>query len=453
METESKPHNYLFYIHATVVFLFPALCYSLVFFHRSAPAVLSKQMAPDFHVPVADLTIFSSMFFWIYSLMQPFGGLLADVMDPAFLITAAASIASTGSIICGISKSLTLAVFGRFIVGFGCAPTYVPFTKLLTRWYPTSLYAIFGGLALSAGGCGGIIAQAPLANFASIYGWRTAFIDIGILGFFFALLVLLFVRLDPTNYNYLPVNPEASKAVLKNSFNEKMIQLWINFKRVVSNPVYILFSLFAFTINGSYYNVLGLWGGPYIREIFPHFGDGKMLVSLSISMIFGSLILPVISNLVKSRKWVLFGSALIAFLCSLTFFLYDLKMSFTSMFITFLIWGSCTGSTLSVLFPMIIEAYDTTVASTAIGCVNIFAFIGGAVSQTISGFIIGSYDLINGIYPHSAYKYGLWTPVCIYLIIAMIVTQFLKDNMKNDVDKNEKSNDNEEIANNNLKEI
>jgi len=425
-----KPHNWVFHLHATFVFVFSSLCYALVFFHRSAPAVLSKYISEDFGVPVDKLSIFSSMFFWTYACMQPFGGLLADIIDPALIVGVSAMIASCGSLICGLSKSLTLSVLGRFIVGFGAAPTYVPICKLITRWYPLSWYAVLGGTLLAVGGCGGIIAQAPLSAFAATYGWRAAFIGVACIGVIAGILVLVTVRLDPVKFGYESVNGDEVDTNEVFSFDKKMAQLIANFKSVVSKKAYYLFSAFCFCINGSYYNILGLWGGPYIRNTFPGFSDGKMLISLSVGMIVGSLAFPPISQLFGSRKWVLLSAALIATSLSASFLFFDLKMSFTLMFGIFLVWGACTGSISSVTFPMIIETYSGAVGATAIGCVNIFAFLGGAIFQSLTGSILKNYTKPTNGYTHKGYQIGLWIPVLVFAVIGLIITVFMEDKKK-----------------------
>jgi len=428
MENKEKPTHPMFRIHSILVFVLCSLCYALVFFHRTAPAVLSKDMAPDFNVSTTSLTIFSSMFFWTYSLMQPFGGLLADIMDPAILVGCSAIIASIGSFICGKSKSLGLAVFGRFVVGFGCAPTYVPICKLLTRWYPLDWYAFFGGVVLAAGGCGGIVAQAPLAAFARAYSWRNAFVGIALIGITMGTLVLIFVRRDPKDFGYDEVNEESGMNISTASLSERFEQLLINFKTVVTKPIYYVLSVYSFMINGIYFNIVGLWGGPYIRDCFP-FKDGDMLISLSISMIVGSIILPIISNFFKTRKWVLFSTAFIALIIGIVFWLYDTRMSFTIMFTLFLIWGMSTGSVASVTFATVRENYDSSVVSTAIGCLNIFTFIGGAVFQTITGWLLNGYTRIGTAYPHEGYKNSLWLPSVIYCCIAIFMPFLIQDNL------------------------
>jgi len=422
-----QPHNWVFYTHSVLVFSFCSLCYALVFFHQSAPAVVSESMSIEFKVPPASLTIFSSVFFWTYAIMQPFGGLLADVMDPAYLIGSAAIVAASGCLICGISKSLTMAVIGRLIVGLGAAPTYVPVCKILTRWYPKRWYAIFGGLVLAIGGCGGIIAQAPLAAFAKSFGWRWAFIGVSGIGALMGILVLLFVRLDPTKFGYAPVNPDTVVRLVDRSFSEMLTDLWNNFKIVTTKPVYYFIAVYAFSMDGSFYNLLGLWGGPYIRDVFPNFGDGKMLTSLSIAMIAGSLILPIASDVLKTRKWVLFAVASVYLIISILFILFDTYMSFSLMFLCMFLWGMCTGAACSVYFPTVKEHYDASVGATAIGCTNIFAFMGGAVSQTISGIIISKYEMIGTKYPHKAYKNGLWLVIIIYSLSATVASLLISE--------------------------
>jgi sugar phosphate permease len=147
-----------FQIHRIFLTIVADLSYVFVSFNQLAPAIISRHIAEYFHRDSTELSIFSSMFFWPYALCQPFGGLLADVMDPKYLLAFSCFGSGISSLICGFSKSFVLTVFARFLAGLSCAPCYVPILRLLSRWYTTKFFPISLGILLAFGGIGAILA-------------------------------------------------------------------------------------------------------------------------------------------------------------------------------------------------------------------------------------------------------------------------------------------------------
>ena len=164
-----------FKIRRILTILVIGLSDMLVFFQRAVPTIVSEPMAQSYGVGVSDLSVFSSMFFYPYAIIQPFAGLLADVMDPRFLIGTCSLIASFGAFICGISSNLFLGCVGRLLVGIGSAPIYVPACRTIANWFPLSQYSRMVGLFCAFAGCGGLIAQGPFSLLASAIGWRWCF--------------------------------------------------------------------------------------------------------------------------------------------------------------------------------------------------------------------------------------------------------------------------------------
>jgi len=404
-----------------------AITYALVAFHRGAPAVLSKGMSEDFKVNTTELTVFSSMYYWTYASLQPFSGLLADVMNPSILISGAALTAASGSFLCGYSKTLSIAVVGRFIVGIGTAPTIIPISKLLTRWYPENWYAVLNGAMMGCGGTGGILSQAPLRAFSNHYSWRMAFYLVSITGFLFGIFDLLVVKQDPTILGFDPVVKSKFKPTEDIFFKNRLSLLWENFSVVITMPTYWLLCMFTFMMGGSQLDIFGLWGGPYIRDVFPTFNDGTMLLSISIAMITASIYLPIISDWLGTRKWVMSGCTLVAASISLIFYLFDQKMSFWVMFVLMYLWGSATAGYSSILFAYIREVCEPKYVATMLGCINVFLFVGGATLQSITGKLLRSHGSINNKYSHTAYHESLWRVILICTSLAIIPTFILKD--------------------------
>jgi len=83
---QTRPHDACFQFQRVVVLVVPSLLFATLFFQRACPSVVAVDMALAYGVDKGGLSIFSSVFFYPCALMPPFGGLLADVTEPSFLI-------------------------------------------------------------------------------------------------------------------------------------------------------------------------------------------------------------------------------------------------------------------------------------------------------------------------------------------------------------------------------
>ncbi|KAK8886049.1 hypothetical protein M9Y10_041509 [Tritrichomonas musculus] len=170
----SQPRSY-FQLRRISVFILISIGDIIVNFHRACPTVVTDELASAYHVQVSQLGIFSSMFYYPYSLFQPFSGLLSDIIEPAYLITISTIISSIGAVICGLSQSLLIGCIGRFIVGAGCSLMFCPCNTILINWFPLQHYSKILGLFIFIAGCGNLLAQTPLTLLAKLIGWRWRF--------------------------------------------------------------------------------------------------------------------------------------------------------------------------------------------------------------------------------------------------------------------------------------
>lgn len=427
-----------FHVRRILGFINYCILYAFVFFHRMCPSTLSNDMAEDYHVPIKDLGVFSSIYFYPYAILQPFAGLLADTVDPAIVIGICQLIAGLGGIICGFSKTLSVGMFGRFLVGLGCGPTYVPITRTIANWFPLSMYAQMCGVALAIAAVGGICAQGPLSSFAENIGWRYAFYGIGGLDVFFAITQLIFVRGDPTTHGYEPVNKDLKKKAEESekTFKEKLILLWLHFKQVISNPWVWVLNVYTIFCSGPYFDVSGMWAGPFLTDCYGYSKTkvGNLTIALSVGLIAGSLLVPPLSSYIKTRKWVLFVTAIISTVSLLIFAILGSKVKFGGIIVLFLLLGMFSYAQTNVLYPLVREYFHPSLAGTAVGCVNIFTFLSSAIFQNITGEVIDKFPFDEGKKPPSdnansekGYKIGLWTICAVAMAISTITVAFAKE--------------------------
>jgi len=441
-EQECEKDGLTFKIHVILLYLICAITYSLVAFHRSLPAILSKEMTFEFGVDVSSLTSFSSMCYWAYALMQPFGGLFADIIDPRYLIGLASILSGVGSMIISVSKKLSFAVVGRLIVGIGTGPIIIPIIKLLTRRIPEEDFPLYNGLMASFGGMGSILAQTPLKEFSSIYGWRISFLCISGLSFLLGFLVILIVRKDPVCFGYPMIAKKPLNYDMEFSIREEFGILIKNLAIISKIPTFWLLSIQSMLHGGCLNNVLGLWGGPYIRDVFVGYDEAKVLTWISVSIIIGCVAMPILSKLCHTKKWIMFSNSILSFtMCTIIYF-YDTKLSQSTLSFIFFIFGITNGSFPSLRGPCINDVCEPSFTGSMHGCANFFSYFGGALYQSFTGEMISKYHPVNQKYSHNAYMNSLWIIVTASSFISMFPPLFLY--MKKSPDDSSHSLDDEQ---------
>lgn len=427
----------IFQFRRVIIYVIISILYALVSFQRTCPSVVSAEMAKDYGIDKSKLSIFSSIFFYPYGLVQPFAGLLSDIMEPSYVIGIMQIISGVGAIICGFSKNLGTGCVGRFLVGLGCGPTYVAVCRIILAWFPLKYYSIMIGITIAIGGCGSIVSQGPLATLGELIGWRNCFYGIGGLGIVFSILCLIFVRGDPTKLNFEPVNKDlASNAKEESTLKEKLQILGENFLHVVKYPWFWVVVVYAVFANGPFFDISGMWVSPYLQDVLGYSKTkaGNTSIAISIGLVIGSLLIPPLSTFLKTRKWPCFVSSTISFVVSIVLYLVSKDKINGVMIYFFLIFiGAFTNSLTSVCYPLVREYFHPSIAGTAVGCANIFTFLSSAVYQTISSKIIEKYGKVveNGVeidkYTEKGYKQGLWLVSFISFLVSMVAIAITKD--------------------------
>lgn len=135
-----------------------------------------------------------------YALSVVLAGRLADKYDPRFILLTTALLAGLGISLCSQIRSVDQLCVFLLVAGLGAGATWSVPTSTVQRWFYNKPRA---GLALStvvAGVGVGALIFAPLINYLILsYGWRNAYLVVGILFFVIIALSSLVIKRSPTN--------------------------------------------------------------------------------------------------------------------------------------------------------------------------------------------------------------------------------------------------------------
>lgn len=158
------------------------------FLNRLAVSVLGPVIATQLHLSASQFALLTTAFLFSYTLSQGLSGFVFDRIGVKRGFTAAVSLWSVSSIAHGFAKGLASLAALRFCLGGGEGGTWPGAAKAIAEWFPSRERALAIGICNSGTAIGTAIATPLMIWLQAHYGWRTAFLVIGGLGFLWLLL-------------------------------------------------------------------------------------------------------------------------------------------------------------------------------------------------------------------------------------------------------------------------
>lgn len=398
--------------------------YVLVYFHRLCPAVVAVDMMRDLNTGGALLGLLGSSYFYPYAIMQLPAGLLADSWGARRTITSFTLIAFAGAILLGLSTTVSMAIFGRVLVGLGVSMLFVPTMKVLTEWFRPQEFAKMTGVLLAMGGMGSLISATPLAMMTEWLGWRMAFTVVAFATLALAILVWLIVRDKPEDLGWrIPSVTHTPKPAEGSLIG--------NIKQVVSHKSFWPLAGWFFFQSAVFFSFAGLWGGPYLQHVYglERAGAGQILSLVAIGLIVGGPFQTWLSNrLFKGRRPVLILSSAVTMLIVLALVLVPSGLPTVFLAGLCLLLGMFTSASVVIGFSATKELFPVRIAGTSIGMINLFPFAGGAALQPVFGWYLQHYDLDATTYSAAAYQ-GSFAILLGCAVVALACSFFIKETM------------------------
>lgn len=407
-------------IYAWIVWGIAALFYFYKYVLEVSPSIMTQSLKSTFQLSGAQLGSLAASYFYAYLLMQIPVGLLVDRFGPRKVVTLAIFLCGLGTFIFASAPNLLIASSGRFIVGFGAAFAAINALKLTANWFPQRRFAFMAGLLMTVGMLGAVGGQAPLSYYITHSGsWRLAMTHIAVVGAVLSLVFWLFVRDYPKSSEDRP-----NDKVYPYSFFQ-------GFKKILSNPQNWLLSLFSGLIFTPVMAFGELWGITFIKDVY---GVTKHEAAFAVSMMFigFAIFAPsfgLLSDYLGKRKPIMYVGTIASFFI-VCFILYvPIHTPILSYILLFLLGGFISSFMLS--FTMIRESNLLIYVATAIGFMNTFNAIMGAISDPLIGALLDvrwQGAMIDGarVFPLSAYRFAL-SALPIYLIVGLTLLFFIKE--------------------------
>ena len=368
---QHKDENRKWYIWGILV-----LAFIFVFFHRLAISVMADDLTRDLGLNGTLLGNLTSMNYYAYALMQIPVGILVDIVGVRRICTWGTLLAAFGSILFGMASSLYIAYISRFLVGIGTSVIIISILKVQALWFRKEEFSTLSGYTSFFGNTGAFLATFPLAFLVLSIGWRNSFYFIGLMSILIAIGIWIIVKDHPSQ--------EASAAVTSSGDIIKGV------KAVILNPFTWPPFVVMFTMVGGTTAIIGLWGMPYLMQVYEITKSqaAGYLSFVSLGFMLGS---PLVGKLSYYLKGEIKKILLVATACYtgvwVLFILFNGKPPIALIPVLFFFIGFSTVGHILV-FTNVKDVNDSRFAGSAAAIINVGEFVGGSALSFFIGFLL-----------------------------------------------------------------
>ena len=394
---------------------------------RQTFSVLAPMIAAQYHLTHTDLAKILGAFQLSYAITWLLGGIFLDAVGTRVGLAIAVSFWSLVNIFTGFASSVFSFAAFRFLLGMGEGFNWPGASKTVAEWFPSQERSIAVAIFDSGSSVGGALAALAIPWIALAFGWRSAFVFSGLLGFVW-LLVWLRVyhpldrhpRVTAAEVALIRSGQDAPEASPVRGMRRWLLlarnrNVWgIVLGRALTDPIwwFYVFWLPQYLSDARGFSLkqiaLFAWT-PFVAADVGNFTGG---------WISGYCIRRGVS-VVKARTWVCAFSCL-PILAGIP--ASQVHSAYTALgLICFALWGYASWSTMGLtlpsdLFPQDVVATVTGLSGLAAGLVSaVFTY---AVGVLVDRFSYRPAFLVAGLMP-------LLATVCVFALIRPVVASSL----------------------------
>lgn len=337
-------------------------------------------------------------------------GILTDTIGHRKVTSFFSLIAFAGGIIFAVASGPGTSVLGRALIGAGVGSIFIPTLKIISKWYRVNEFAGKTGILIAIGNAGGLAATLPLTWLVLMTGWRPTFGIIGLLYLVLAFVSWAVVRDRPEDKGWEPFDHGSYANVGKIGVSHKETGLSRRLMIISKNAEFWMITFATFFVGGSFLTFQGLWFVPYLTDIFDigRAKAGGMLMLLPSGFALGSISVGILINIFKLEKRTIILHALgVSIFCWASLLFVNGKTYQIPIIVPlFFMLSISTGQILPIYMTLIKEHFPLWLTGTAIGLMNPAAFLGTAIYQPFTGFLLDMTGrLASGAYPLEAYRH------------------------------------------------
>lgn len=386
------------------VFLPFALGYFLSYLFRTVNAVIATDLVRDVGVDPASLGLLTSAYFLSFAAFQlPLGVLLdrygARRVEATLLLFAAA-----GALVFARAETLTGLMLGRALIGLGVSACLMAAFKAFTLWFPPERLPLANGIQMVSGGIGALAATTPVELSLQFTDWRGVFLILAGVTVVAAICVFLVV-------------PEKDGTQSGETLKEQLYGI----RLVFTNRIFWTIAPWAVAAQAAYLSILGLWSGPWLRDIasYDRMAVANTLMGVSLAMIAGYFTFGTLAERL-ARRGVLPMTVAAAGMLIFVFIQALLVLQLTVLTLPLWLLFGFFGTACILPYAVLSQSFPKHLSGRANTGLNLLVFVAAFAAQWVIGLIINLWPLnASGGYNASGYMTGFGLIMVLQLAAAI----------------------------------
>jgi predicted MFS family arabinose efflux permease len=345
-------------------------------FYRVSNSVIAPELTRDLALSARQLGWAGSAFFFALFAVQVPVGMWFDRYGARRTVAALSVLAMLGALWIATASNAADLIAGRAVVGVGCAASFMSVVFVCSRWFQTAKLATALSWVFAASNIGTLAAATPLAWVAATIGWRNGFLG----------LAAVTVLVAGTFYAVVRDRPPDKPAPAAR--HESLSEIWAGLLEVWTTPGLVPVLAMHFFAYATMLTVLGVWGGPYLYDVYKldTVQRGNVLLVMGVAQILGILAYGPMDRLLRSRKKVVLGgTAISTLLLALLALLPQPPLALAIILLTALCFFCAFGTVIvaqgRALFP-------DRLAGRGVTTVNMAQCLGLTVLPVLVGYIV-----------------------------------------------------------------
>jgi len=183
-----------------VILFVICLMYFISYIDRVNISVAAPLIRKELGLSATQLGLIFSAFAYPYAATQIYGGWLADRYGPRVVLTLLSIVWAGATILTGLSGSVATLVLSRMMVGVGEGGAFPAATRAFSSWTPVRERGMARGLSQGSSRLGGALTPPIVLFIVARYGWRAAFIVLGVVSAAWTIVWIALFRNTPQEH-------------------------------------------------------------------------------------------------------------------------------------------------------------------------------------------------------------------------------------------------------------
>lgn len=413
--------------------VFGILCLLFIFalFFRASTAIIIEDLMIDLAAPATSLGLMSSGFFYAYAAVQIPVGVLSDRIGVRFTVFGFGLLGVVGTLLFAFSQSIGMATWARILTGAGTAGIWIPALKYLSMEYRPEEFATLTSIINAIGCLGLLFSTYPMAILVEKIGWRYSFIIPALIMLLFTLLAWFLMQPKSTPPS---ISTEEETMSAQQAQESRKTVPGHNSKPFWKYLFFWPYAIWAFLVYGVLFSFTGLWGAAFLQDSFNIGREtaGGHLMFVSIGMICGGLFWGILSDrYFRARRPVLLFGTLGMLLTWISLALFS---SYPGPLLTSIIYFGIGIFSIVFLINLgcVKELFPVEIAGTAMGTVNAGMFIGVAVFQGVTGYLLDFFmENQSALFAFRA----IFTLYIVCIAVALLMVAFMPETFPGHIKK------------------